>query len=68
MLACVFVPTVALSSQKGAAGARGNNEKPGSGEKQVCEGELLLQVSTSPHTEWICLYHSVHLLLQFMSC
>uniref|UniRef100_A0A3B5MSJ3 Aryl hydrocarbon receptor n=1 Tax=Xiphophorus couchianus TaxID=32473 RepID=A0A3B5MSJ3_9TELE len=35
--------SVALSSQKGAAGARGNNEKPGGGEKQVCEGELLLQ-------------------------
>ncbi|XP_007543229.2 aryl hydrocarbon receptor-like [Poecilia formosa] len=35
--------SVALSSQKGAAGATGNNEKPGGGEKRVCEGELLLQ-------------------------
>ncbi|XP_054878344.1 aryl hydrocarbon receptor-like [Poeciliopsis prolifica] len=35
--------SVALSSQKGATGARGNIEKPGGGEKQVREGELLLQ-------------------------
>ncbi|KAM4731957.1 aryl hydrocarbon receptor-like isoform 2-T2 [Anableps anableps] len=37
--------SVALNSQNGATGARGNNEdkKTGAGEKQISEGELLLQ-------------------------
>ncbi|KAK5611619.1 hypothetical protein CRENBAI_014071, partial [Crenichthys baileyi] len=45
MLACVSVLSVALTSQNGATAARGNNEEKttGAAEKQISEGQLLLQ-------------------------
>lgn len=72
-LASVFAPTVALNSQNGATGARGNNEdkKTRAEAKQISEGELLLQVSTSPHlieVYIIDLFLCLILYLKFMNC
>ncbi|MEQ2245771.1 hypothetical protein ILYODFUR_031424 [Ilyodon furcidens] len=60
MLACVSVLSVALTSQNGATATRGNNEDKttGAAEKQISEGELLLQARFSDCMSNSCLIAS----------